>query len=163
MTTKLLTTTYGKIEVMDLQKALEDFTFFSDLIDIRFTQDSASISRCIHHPDGMISLSACDLARCYELRFMEQTFTKDFINNDHGSYSISDWPFQGIGRVVKLCRFDKSEPFAQFYHIITCSNNRRLLWRVGITSFSKEVNHEESECPDEGYQGEPPHPKWHPE
>ena len=153
-------TIYGKIEVMDFQKAVEDLTFLNDLIDISFTEDSASISRCIHHPDGMIGLSACDLARCYELRFMEQAFTKGFINKDHGSYSISDRPFQGIGRVVKLCRFDKPEPFAQFYHIITCSNNRRLVWRVGILSFSKEIEEELPESLDEGYQGEAPHPKY---
>jgi hypothetical protein len=138
-------TSYGKIEIMEfLGKRSEEALANDILLESRhFTEDNANISRCIHRPDGMISLSAGYLAVRYELQFMEQTPTEAWINKNHGSYSISD-PFQGIGHVVKLCRLKELKPFSQFYHIITSSNKGHLLmWRIGIVAFSKEVTKED--------------------
>ena len=140
-------TSYGKIEIMEISgKRFEKILFEDFLAESRlFAEANAKISRCIHRPDGMISLSAQHLDAHYELQFMEQTPTQGFIDKDHGSYSTSNNPlFPGTGRVVKLRRFEKPEPFSQFYHIITSSNKgHRLVWRVGITSFSKEVTEED--------------------
>jgi hypothetical protein len=137
-------TSYGKIEISEVSlKRYDEVRFNDELGERRFAGDNPSISRCIHRPDGMISLSARHLAALYELQFMEQTPTQGLIDKDHGSYSISDNPLRGTGRVVKLHRFKEPEPFSQFYHIITSSNKgHRLLWGVGITSFSKEITEE---------------------
>ena len=143
---KEATRNYGKIEIMELSWKTYEEVLFNDLLfeSRRFAGDNASISRCIHRPDGIISLSARHLAAHYELQFMEQTPTEGYIDKDHGSYSISGNPLRGTGRVVKLRRFKEPGPFSEFYHIITSSNKgHRLLWRVGVTSFSKEVTEEE--------------------
>jgi len=146
-------TSYGKIEIMEMKRHPEVFVSDSMLDNRLFAEDNAKISRCIHHPDGMISLSAQYLNAHYELRFMEPTSTESWIKKDHGFYSISNNPLQGTGRVVKLHRFEKPEPFLRFYHIITTSNSPNeghcLVWRIGIASFSKEVTEEMSmdDCP----------------
>ena len=139
-------TSYGKIEIMEVDLKRYEEVIVNDFLgeSRRFAVDNASISRCIHRPDGMINLSARHLAAHYELQFMEQTPTERPINKDHGSYSISDNPLRGTGRVVKLHRLKEPEPFSQFYHIITSSNKgHRLLWRVGIVAFSKVVTEED--------------------
>jgi hypothetical protein len=142
-------TSYGKIEIMEVVGKRYEEVIFNDYLAFsgglrRFAGDNASTSRCIHRPEGMISLSAGYLAARYELQFMEQTLTEAWIDKDHGSYSISDNPLRGTGRVVKLRRFKEPEPFSQFYYIITSSNRgHRLVWRVGITSFSKEITEED--------------------
>jgi hypothetical protein len=160
--------TYGKIEVMDGTRYGEVFGW--DLLagDRGFTKDSPKISRCIRRSriPGVIILQAHHYHERYELGFMEQAFPikEHYIKNSHGYYSIYHGPFRGVGRVVEICRFNEPGPFAQFYHILTCSNKRKLLWLVGIRSFSKEMTNED-EWPEPGdpdYQGEAPHPQ-HPD
>ena len=134
-------TSYGQIEIMKIsEKRYREVFDLDGMLGPLFAEDSAKISRCIHHPDGMISLSAEHLDMHYELRFREPTSRKA-INKDE--YSISNHPlFGGTGSVDRVLRFENPEPFSQFYHVITVSKGHRLLWRIGIDSFSKEVTEE---------------------